>query len=175
MKHAAFNITAEAATRRFLRSSSETLRCGTGVAWCDLFTTLLGAPFPGRGWGSLFPQAFLGGLGSCLGLPPLLAKVLETVFEIYPCPAVVNHGLVDVESIRIDHRNGAAVAVGIHGLDAHLATGQQAAQALGGYLAVGLAVFRRIDAMQADLDLFAVGENLNGVTIADAYNTHRRG
>lgn len=115
------------------------------------------------------------GLGAGLGLPPLLAKALCAVFWEDPGPAIGDQGLVDVEPISVDHGHDAAVTVGIHGLNAHLAASQQAAQAFGGHLAEWLPVFWRINAVQPNSNLLAVGNDTDGVTIADAHNTHRRG
>lgn len=167
MKNATFDIAAVAGTGMHIAAVA-----GTGRG---LLSVLLRAPCPWWLRSTLLPQPLFVSPGGGLHLSPLLAKALQTVFGIDPGPAVGEHCLVDVEAIGINDGHGPAIAVGIGLLDAHLAASQQGAQSFGCNCAKVLASLRRIDTVQAYLDLLAVGHNADGVAIADTHNSHWRG
>ena len=172
MKYPTIDIAAEAAAAR--SSSGEALRQGIGGGGY-LLGVLLGAPLPGRQCRPLTPQPAFTGLGAGFVLLPFAAKALGAILGEDPSPAIVDHSLVDVESVGIDHRNGATVTVSVHWFDAYLAASQQATQPFGGHIAVGLAIFRRIDSMQPHLGLFSADNNADGVAVTDAHHAHRSG
>lgn len=174
MEHTAFDVAAEVAAAR--SSSGVALRRRSSFCGSNLLSLLLGTPLPWWQCGPVSPQAAFIGPCACFGLYPFAAETLGAILRIYPCPAIVNHGFVDVEAVGRDQSHGAAVAVSTSWLDAHLAACQQAAQALGCNCAKVLTALRRIDPMQPHLDLFAISaDNADSVAIADANHAHRRG
>jgi hypothetical protein len=75
--------------------------------------------------------------------------------SINPDMAIAHHCLCDIESIRltIHTHDLATVAIGLDHVDEHLAIGNQADEGGTSGAAVGLRFLRRVDVLQAHVDI----------------------
>jgi hypothetical protein len=91
--------------------------------------------------------------------------------SIHPDVTIPHHRLRDIEPIRLSiHAHDlATVAIGLDHIDEHLAIGNQFDECGPGAVAVGLRFLRRVDVLQAHVDIAPVrGPHEKTIAIEDA-------